>query len=275
MIKRILVPTDGSESARRAALYAVALGARLGASLEAVHVVDVKLLEGPLVRDITTAMGATPFVTPPGNIAALLEERGRAALEWFGGECVRAGLPCETGISIGIVPRIIAEKARLSDLIVMGRGGEHSAWLEGFLGSTTQAVVRRSPVPVLVTGTDTPVFEDMLVAYDGSPLAKRALRAGAGVACEWNMRLHLLVVAAAPERLLGEAREYLEARPVRVEYTGVSGDPGEAIVAHAEKCAAGIVVMGAFGHTKLREMMLGSTTVYTLNKAPCPVLLIR
>ena len=80
MIKKILVPTDGSENALVGARYAVALAKQYGAQLHGLHVVDVKLLEGPFLRDISASLGTAPFVNYQNIIASLLEERGEAAL---------------------------------------------------------------------------------------------------------------------------------------------------------------------------------------------------
>ena len=54
-----------------------------------------------------------------------------------------------------------------------------------------------------------------------------------------------------------------------------AGDPSETIVAYAGDCAADLLIMGAYGHTKVRELVVGSTTAYAMNHAPCPVLLAR
>ena len=131
MIKRILVPTDGSEYASIGVRYAVALAKRYKAALLGLHVVDIKLLEGPFLRDISASLGTAPYVNYQGNISMILEERGNAALDSFRHACEEAGVTCETCQATGIVPRCIVEKSELADLIVMGRGGEHGQWLDG------------------------------------------------------------------------------------------------------------------------------------------------
>lgn len=273
MFKRILVPTDGSESALVGARYAVALARRHGASLLGLHVVDVKMLEGPFLRDLSASLGTAPYVNYQNNIAMLLEERGKAALSAFQGICTAMNVPCETSLVSGIVPRAIVEAANLADLVIMGRGGEHNPWLEGFLGSTTEAVVRRTAQPVLVTGTDAPGNSRFLVAYDGSHHACAALKTAVAIASEWKMPFHVLMVG--DPGLKNEAQAYLAAYEVHVEYALHTGDPAEQIVDYAKEIQADLLVMGAYGHTKVRAMVLGSTTAYATRLAPCPVLLVR
>ncbi len=276
MMKRILVTTDGSDSSAIGVRYAVALAAKKKASLLALHVVDVKLLEGPFLRDLSASLGAAPYVNYQGSIAMILDERGKAALEYVAKLCKEKDVPCETELQTGIVPRVIVEKGELVDVIVMGRAGEHKDFLEGLIGSTTEAVVRRASVPVLVTGRDTPGADHFVLAYDGSRHGKKALKVGVALAEQMLGKMHLLVVGEeSGQQLLDDAREYLQSHTIDLEYVQRTGDPGECIVAYARECDAGLVVMGAYGHSKLREIVMGSTTSHTVNHAPCPVLLVH
>ena len=276
MIKRILVPTDGSEYASVGVRYAVALAKRYGATLVGLHVVDIKLLEGPFLRDISASLGTAPYVNYQGNVSMILEERGVAALDSFRKACEEAGVACEACQVTGIVARCIVEKSELADLIVMGRGGEHGQWLDGLAGSTTAGVVRRATQPVLVTGIDTLGTRRLVAAYDGSVHAKKALQAAAGISADWQMPCHVLVVGdEKAEFLLDEARAYLETHDITANYVLRGGDPSEVIVGYAEECEADLLVMGAYGHTKVRELVVGSVTAYALNHAQCPLLLSR
>ncbi len=276
MIKRILVTTDGSEASALGVRCAVALAQKRGASLLALHVVDVKLLEGPFLRDLSASLGAAPYVNYQGSIALLLEERGKVALQYVADLCERSKVPCEICMQTGIVPRIIVEKGELADVIMMGRAGEHHEFLEGLIGSTTEAVVRRASVPVLVTGCDTLEADHFVLAYDGSTHARKALKVGAALANNPDCKMHVLAVGekSAPA-CLAQAQEYLQSHEVNVEYVQRDNEPGEAIVDYARECGAGLIVMGAYGHSKLRELVLGSTTSHTIKHSHCPELLVR
>ncbi len=276
MFKRILVPTDGSETAAVGMRYAIALAKKHKAAIAGLHVVDVKLLEGPFLRDLSASLGTAPYVNYQGNIAMLLDERGKAALTALTDACEEDGVACSTTQVTGIVPRAIVDNGELTDLIVMGRGGEHDPWLEGLLGSTTEAVVRRSSRPVLVTGTDVPGNTRFLVAYDGSHHSRSALKAAVTIGTHWGMPCELLVVGGPEsEEILAEAKDYMQAYDFELNCVRRDGDPDETIILHAQECQADLLVMGAYGHSKVREVVLGSTTAYAINHAPCPVLLAR
>lgn len=275
MIKHILVPTDGSEQALIGATYAVGVAKRLGASVHGLHVIDIKLLEGPILRDVSASLGTAPFANYQGNISMILEQRGEAALELVAKKCTDAGVPSTVEQTTGVVSRVIVDKSELRDLVIMGRSGEHSQWLEGLLGSTTQAVVRRARRPVLVTAQDTPKSSQFVVAYDGSVHAKHALQVAAQYAAQWKAPLDVLVVGTNAAPIVAEARAYLDPHGLTTNYVVRDGDPGETIVAYAGESSADLLIMGAYGHTKVRELVVGSTTAYTLNHAPCPLLLTR
>lgn len=276
-MKHILVPTDGSARAASGIRYAAQVARHYAATVHGLHVVDVKLLEGPFLRDVSASLGTAPFVNYQGNIAMLLEERGKAALEFLRKVCAEHEVPCETEIATGLVARTIVERARLTDLIILGRGGEHEEWLDGLVGSTTQAVVRRATQPVLITSNDAPGRERFVIAYDGSSHAKKALQTAARVGAEWNAAISVLAVGTGErtDAHLAEARAYLDAHDLRVDYVAREGDPSETIVRFAQETATDLLIMGAYGHSKVRELVVGSTTVFAMNHATCPLLLTR
>jgi nucleotide-binding universal stress UspA family protein len=276
MFRRILVPTDGSDAARKCVRYAAQLGAAYRAELVGLFVSDIKLLEGPMMRDVSAAIGGAPYVPFEGGLAEALEERGTGALRDFEEACAAHGVTCQRRHITGLVERTIIEEGELADLIVLGRSGEHSPWLEGLLGSTTSAVVRRSVQPVLVTGWEEFRRDRFVAAYDGSAHAKQALHVAADVSGDLDASLTVLVVGGRDAgACLEEAQSYLEAHEVQADFVREEGDPSEVIVEYSKNNGASLLFMGAYGHTKVRELVVGSTTAYALNHAPCPLLLSR
>lgn len=275
MIRRILVPTDGSELAQVGAAYAISLAQSFKAHIQGIYVIDVKLLEGPFLQDLSASLGTAPYVNYQGNISMLLEERGKSALKALSDACEAAGVPCETTQASGVVSRVIIDHSGLADLIVMGRGGEHNEWLDGLVGSTAEAVIRRSDLPVLITATPEPGQQRILAAYDGSPHSQNALRTAVAFAEMWKTSLTVLVVGEDSNHAAAEVSGYLEAHEVQGTVLEATGDSGEQIVDFAKSTGADLIVMGAYGHSKVRELVVGSTTTYVINHAACPVLLAR
>jgi len=131
---------------------------------------------------------------------------------------------------------------------------------------------------VLVAGVEYKEFRRVLAAYDGSDAALKALKIAATLCTEWPLPATVVSVTndgIAGERLLEEARRYLDAYRLDVQLEVVGGEPAEAIVECAEKVGANLIVMGAHGHTRVRQLILGSATSHVIHHSPVPVLLSR
>ncbi len=278
MFKHILVATDGSDHSRSAAEYAISIAARYNAALHAIYVVDIKLLEGPFLHDISASLGIDPGGTYEPNIATVLEKRGQAALDVVSAMSAEAGLNCECRLATGTVTRSICDEARSTDLLVIGQHGEHAAWADGLIGSTVESVVRRAECPVLVAGVAYAEFRRVVAAYDGSDASLKALKVAATLCSEWPLPMTVVTGGtdrAAGERLLDDARSYLETYRLDTDFKVAAGEPAEAIIECARQIDANLIVMGAYGHTRVRHLILGSTTSQVIHRSPVPVLLNR
>lgn len=276
MIKHILVPTDGSDHAMKGVEFAIALAKRHDAVVHAIHVIDIKMIEGPMLRDITSSLGQEPFANLQSKVSLVLEERGRLALEQVEKLCVAEGVQHTAELMTGVVSKCILEKSELADVIVIGRGGEHTQWLDGLMGSTTESVARHSHRPVLVTGTNTPTLNRLLLAYDGSERSREALKAAATFAEGWQATLLVMTVGEEhAESIQKEAQNYLEPHGLTVEYRLAKGDVGPSLIKAAAEWQANLIIMGAYGHSRVVEVLMGSVTAHVLNNAACPVLLAR
>jgi len=276
MIKQILVPTDGSEFATIGVQYGIGLAKQHAASLIGLHIVDIRMLEGPFLRDISASLGTAPYVNYQSNISSILEERGKATLDDFRQRCEKAGVPFQSLQVTGSVMQSIVTQSELADLIVIGRGVEHGQWIEGLLGSTTENVIRHTKRPVLVTSRNEAKIQRFVVAYDGSPSARSALQFATSLGEAWLVPFEVVTVAREDgDKIIDEARSYLRAHDLEVGYFVREGDPRDTLVDFARERDADLLVMGAFGHSKVRELIMGSTTHYILNHAPCPLLLAR
>ncbi len=278
MIKRLLVPTDGSDQSVKVVETAVALACSLSASIRFLHVIDVKLLEAPFFKDLTALAGsglAVPVVYP--DLARLLNQRGELALDMARKAAEKEGVPCDTRLVTGVVGRCICEEAALCDLVVLGRTGENRKWVEGNLGSVTASVTRHASTPVMVTG-DTVHFDDdapMLVAFDASIPARKALKTAVSLVQQWKRHIIVLTVGRASRIVAEEAEGYVGDHGIQADFIQLQGDPAEQIVKTSRDYGVSVVVMGAFGHGRLRELMLGSTTFYVLEHVQTSLLLVR
>jgi nucleotide-binding universal stress UspA family protein len=75
--------------------------------------------------------------------------------------------------------------------------------------------------------------------------------------------------------VIGEARHYLEPYRVGAAFKQINGHAHEEIVRFLGESETDLLFIGAYGHSRIIEMVLGSTTEYVLRNAPCPVFLSR
>lgn len=279
MFNRILVPVDGSDHAASAAETAIALAERFESCLVGLHVVDVRLVEGPLLQAVGSMWGDVPVPARQGELIEALERRGRGVLDDFEQRARERGRTFECALEVGVVADVIVDRARSVDLVALGRRGEHAAFGDQPLGSTVQAVLRRSPRPVLVVPDRPAPLERPLVAYDGSEHAVKALELGVEYAEGVGAPLHVVCVqgrAEDAERLLEEAAAYAGGHDLDPVLHAREGEGGvEGILDVARETAADLLVMGAYGRGRLRELLLGSTTETILGRCERAVLLYR
>ncbi|MGH7767284.1 MAG: universal stress protein [Candidatus Binatia bacterium] len=278
MIKNILVPLDGSDHSRSALEYALWMTEKLGGTLFGQHVIDMVSIEGTFFHDISGSLGFEPYLDFSTKMREVLEERGKAILEEFSRRCTQKGVRHEIFLDMGIIPNEICERAKTADLVVLGHRGINEEFSTGLLGGTAENVTRRSPRPVFVSTKIFKAIERPLLAYDGSQRASSAMESAAEFCT--RLRLPLTVVHIPKEEKMGEqvlqrARSYLGSYEIEVRYELARGYPEQKIVDYLVNFNYDLLFIGAYGHRRIIEMVLGSTTEYVLRKSPVPVFLNR
>ncbi len=154
MISRILVPTDGSRTARKAAKYAMELAKLSGATLIVLSVIDRGPFISPSVPGFVSP--SRPGVTHPEHliepIEDYLKEAARADMDEITKLCQQSGVPSKTVVRLGHPVETIIKEAERSkvDLIVIGSHGR-SALKAALLGSVSFGVIHKdTKIPVLV-----------------------------------------------------------------------------------------------------------------------------
>lgn len=138
-------------------------------------------------------------------------------------------------------------------------------------------------------------MQNVLVGYDGSPSARQAVTFALDLARRFDARVHLLVVARAPDwgaieierqelvdvevrhasAILDDIKARLTAAGERAEYDLVVGQPAKEIVLYAEHHAIDHLVVGHRGHTPFDRWLIGSVARQVLAYAPCAVTIVR
>jgi nucleotide-binding universal stress UspA family protein len=176
-MRKILIPTDGSANSLTALEYGIYITRKTEASLIGLYVIDVNLIQGPMLTDISGSVGMPPYDGFFEAIETSLNEKADFSLKVFLERCKKSRTNAEAKKAIGKISQIIIEEAQRADLILMAKKGEHFHLKEGgLLGSVAEAVVRNSGKPVMITPENFLEIESMGLAYDGSEPAKKALK---------------------------------------------------------------------------------------------------
>ncbi|KFI08506.1 universal stress protein [Massilia sp. BSC265] len=273
-LKTIVVHIDGTDRCSTR----VALAAQLALAYDA-HLIGV------------APTGWSPPVVMPGVsepiVPAIPVDTGparkqcMAALAAFEAQARRLGVQTVETRLVEEEPGLaLAQHGLCSDLVVVGqtRGGGNApaAWQD-----FPEWVMLNSPVPVLVVparGEFATVGTRVAVAWNGSSEARRAIGTALPVLRKAD-KVHLVMVDADRKLIEADAGPgadmglYLMRHGVNVEVdvdiTG--GDTGAALVGASVDCGADLVVMGAYGRSRLREMLMGGATRAMLESMRVPV----
>lgn len=278
MIKNILVPLDGSEHSRAALDYGMWMAEKFDGTLFGQHVIDTISIEGTFFHDISGSLGFEPYLDFSTKMREVLEERGKAILEEFSQSCRQKGVRHETHLDMGIIPNEICERSKVADLVVLGHRGINEEFSTGLLGTTAETVTRKCPRPVFVSTKKFKVIERPLLAYDGSQRASAAMECAAEFCSVLHLPLTVLYLSKeekAGEAVLQQARSYLKSYAIETRYEQARGYPEQKIIDYLMNFNYDLLFIGAYGHRRIIEMVLGSTTEYVLRKSPCPVFLNR
>ena len=280
---KLLACIDASQYATSVVDHAAWAAQRLQASVEVLHVVQRK--DAVAARhDLSGAVGLgaksalmEELTRIEEEAARLAREQGRVLLQAAEARLRDAGV-AEIGICHrhgGIVETVIEREAD-ADLVLIGKRGASADFARGHLGSKVERVVRQSVRPVLVASRAFRPIERVLIAFDGGASARKAVAFAATSPLFDGAELHLVIAGAdneANRRSLRWADEVTADRAAKTEI--VTGDADDVIVAEAKNRGADLVVMGAYGHSPLRSLLVGSTTTAVLRGVQLPVLLFR
>jgi nucleotide-binding universal stress UspA family protein len=280
MYKNILLCTDGSPAADVAADCAIGLAKKLGGRIVALYVTDVRILEGPLLADISGALGAQPYSALLPQLEQIQRDKADAILQAISRRCADRGVEHKVAHETGSLLHTMLDYERHADLVVLGQRGEHARWSGDMLGSSVERMVRASVKPCLVTSDRFRTIKHILLAHDGSAESNKALRAGIKLAANLGVEVTIVTVCQrdneeAASKILQQAHQQALDSKLAAHAQLGHGNAETEILKLCKKIGANLIVMGAYGHTRIRELVLGSTTSHVIRKSGVPVLLVR
>jgi len=279
MIKSILLPLAEEPPGAVARQYAYWLAGTEGGHIHGLAVIDIKTFEIPVLG---TPDGFMPSVVAPPiqesqSLLAEMTAATRERLDQFAAECAGRGISCSTNIETGIPGEIIAGEAVAHDIVVMAREGYGRVGEGQKLDPLISSVIRGSIRPVLVAGEQFREVRRILVAYDGSVHAARALSVGAELGSRPGVECALANIGSSVEagkEILIRAESYLYHHGVTPRRQVIVGSNASDMICElVSSSGSDLLVMGAYGHSPIREMIFGSTTERVLSHCGSTVVL--
>ncbi|MEM6491338.1 MAG: universal stress protein [Pseudomonadota bacterium] len=212
--------------------------------------------------------------------AELARARGWAVLEEAQARLYGAGL---SDVAIKLRQDDVLDAERdfqpTAALLVVGKRGENSGFASEHLGSNLERLLRASTRPVLIANPEHTPIQRCLFAFDGGPSATKALRLAAKGALLKDVAVHLLRIGDDD----AETRAELDGAAALLAQGGLSvktelhpkGEPDAVILERLEATEADLLIMGAYGHSRIRQLIIGSTTTTVIRACPTPVLMAR
>jgi len=272
MLKSILVVIDGCEEAAAIQDYAVYLAKENEAYLTGVGVVDTSWIVEPFPNTFQPVYAVYGVDDLEGEHIKVGE-----ALKSFGQLCRQNNVFAHCVEQEGRPASIIAEQAYQHDMIVMGRTPNFHFELEEADPQMTRQVARDNPRPILIVPPEAPqTYDRVLVAYDGGLQSARSLQLFLLMGLARGRSIDIVTIhkdETMAQTIAQQAKAMCRNHNTdcTIHTPQVNGSLAEVILEQADNIGAQMIVMGAFSHPTLREVLFGSNTLTIIEKGNIPL----
>lgn len=284
MTDKIIALVDGSIYSQSVCEHAAWVSLRSGAAVDLLHVLGRR--EGAEQTDLSGSirLGARTALLEElaaldAQRAKLVAHRGRAILDDARAILDAAGVAeITTRLRYGDIVETVAEQEKDASLIILGKRGEAADFARLHLGSNLERIVRASHKPVFVASRAFRPITRVLVAWDGGISAMKAVDHIARNPLYTGLEVHLVTVGVPTTEVtksLEDARAMLKAGGIDAKTDVLAGQPETALGKLVIEAGFDMVVMGAYGHSRIRSLIIGSTTTEMIRSCKVPVVLVR
>lgn len=282
--QKIVALVDGSIYSASVCDHAAWISRRTGAPVELTHVLGRREASDTHDRSGAIKLGArTALMEQLAELdaqrAKLVSHRGRAILEDAQALLEKAGVTEVTSrLRHGDIVEAMADFEGDALVILIGKRGEAADFDNGHLGANLERIVRASQKPVFVASRAFRPISKVLVAYDGGTSAMKAVDHIARSPLFQGLAVHIVTVGTGTPDVtkgLADAKAMVQAAGIEAETSVLPGQPETALAKLVQDAQFDILVMGAYGHSRIRSLIIGSTTTAMIRACKVPVVLIR
>lgn len=285
-MKRIIVGVDGSKGSFGSYKCAASLFSHEDVSLNSLFVRDERKTKIPFIYsgaayDIAYERLYIPIEPQLVKTFDKLNEDNKL----FAEKCIKKCENIETGKHIkksgmileGDPSEVLIDFSKKFDLLVLGQRGENAAYAKELIGSTSEDLIRRSLIPVLICPGDTVNTDRILIVFENSKSSENALEYYVNSLSEYNSDLTILVKKHIEELSSDFSLKIKKlknmGKNVSVEYC--KGSLANKAIEIMENSLIDAIVLGSHGKHKLTEYLLGTVTVHIIRKSSLPVFIVH
>ena len=257
---------------------------RLGIGLTFVHVIDKAGRTAE--SDVSGQIGLGSREHLLAELAQLDEQRARLEREqgrlMLEAACERAAADGVADAASrqrhGALAETQVELEGATRLLVIGKRGETADTAHEHLGSNLERVIRSLHCPMLITPPGFTAPKRIVVAFDGSRTSKAMIERIAASPLFADVVCHLVFVGEASDecrKKLDDAKAALDRVCAQVTIAVLDGEVEASLRAYEQSNDIDMLVMGAYGHSRIRHLLVGSTTTEMIRRATLPVRILR
>lgn len=282
---KIIALVDGSLYSESVLDHAAWVATTIGASVDVIHVIGRRDVGStPANLSGSLEIGAhqkllQELAEHDIQRAKLAQQRGRLIVDAGVARLLAAGVAeAHARLRTGDIVAAVHELEADADLVVVGKRGEAADFAKLHLGSNLERVVRVSKKPVMVASRSYKPVKRFLIAFDGGPSIMKAINHIATGTLFLGLPCHMIMVGTETPESRGKlesSANILRSAGFEVEGLIEQGEPEDVIARHAEADHIDLLVMGAYGHSRIRSYIIGSTTTEMVRSVKLPVMLFR
>ncbi len=286
-MKKLLVCTDGSFPYTESCLkYTEWFIKKTGASADILYVSDTHQLDFSMLADFTGSLGVQPYQNLYAQLQQVENEKTRvikSTIEHFVNEvglADKVNFCQKTGSLIDLYQEYENSEIGI-DLVVLGKRGENANFATEHLGSSMERIVRTSQRPCFVACRKYTPIKKIALAYDDSPSARRALQFLLRIQFLKDIEIHIInvcedeVVTPELQQSINFVSENLKNAGYPVKTSIIEDEVSDGIANFVAMNDIDLLIMGAYGHSSIRHLLIGSTTADLLKRCKISVLLFR
>jgi len=285
-MKKIAVGIDGSKESFDSYKCAASLFPHEVIELSSIFVRDVRKTQIPFIYSgAAYDIAYERLYVPVDSKLAETYENLNAENKIFADKCIKMCKSIVTGKNVkksgtvleGEPVEELMNYTEKYDLLVLGQRGENAAYVRELIGSTSEDLIRKSLIPVLLCPGNSANFNRILIVYEESISSDKALKYYIDQISEYNKELTILIKDNSEELNSGIYQKLMKLntseRTISIEYC--KGSLAQKAIQMMENGSIDTFILGSHGKHKLTEYLLGSVTIHIIRKSSLPVFIIH